>query len=170
MDGYTYHIQIDNLSTFASPEYEALLEPGVLSITPPVSFTTNGYYYWRVQAVNINGESGAWSILRYFTIDTIPPLAPVLYLPRDNTVSLIIPYFSWYAAAGANAYQFQIDDNQDFSSPVHTSSLDTPLTVRSYKPTGLTANTTYYWRVRSRDIAGNWNDWAVSPARSIRIQ
>ena len=168
-DGYTYQIQVDNLSTFASPEYEALLEPGVLSVTPPVSFTTNGAYYWRVRAFNVIGEYGTWSTLRYFTIDTIPPLAPALYLPANNTVYRGIPSFSWYAATGANAYQFQIDDDQDFSSPIDTTSLDTPLTARSYKPASLTVNTTYFWQVRARDIAGNWAEWTASPVRSFSL-
>jgi hypothetical protein len=172
--GATYHIQVDNLSTFASPEVNQTDTGGLTSFTPSSPITPDGLYYWRVRAVNAAGEAGAWSTARYFTVDTTPPAAPVLSLPVDNVAGMrIIPIFYWAATATANAYQFQIDDNADYSSPVFstpdgTAVPGTPITATSVKPAGLVVSTPYYWRVRARDAAGNWGGWSVS--RTITIQ
>ncbi|WP_062531866.1 hypothetical protein, partial [Leptolinea tardivitalis] len=136
--------------------------------------STDGVYYWRVRAKNAAGEFGAWSTAGAFTLDTTAPAAPVLAQPLDAATPVGIPTFTWAASVGANAYQFEIDDNNDFLSTLYTSpdgSIDhpgTPLAVLGYKPTGLTYGTPYYWRVRARDAAGNWSGW--SAYRTVTVQ
>jgi hypothetical protein len=170
--GVLYRIQVDNLSTFTSPEVDQT-DTGMTSYTPPTPLTPDGVYYWRVQSFNAAGEAGPWSTVRYLTIDTTPPAAPVLLLPADNAASVrAIPIFYWAASATATAYQFQIDDNTDYSSPVYstpdgTTVPGTPATATNVKPTGLEILTPYYWHVRARDTAGNWGPW--SPPRTITI-
>jgi hypothetical protein len=160
--GNTYRIQIDNQNTFASPEQTSTGADGALTFT--ASALNDGVWYWRVQALNVYDEPGAWSTARSFTIDTIAPAASALSSPADNTISRSNPTFSWLAAATAVNYQFQYDDTADFSSPVYTSAWITTLT---HKPAGMTPGT-FYWRVRSRDVAGNESlTWSVS--RTIRF-
>ncbi|NMB60072.1 MAG: hypothetical protein GYA12_12950, partial [Chloroflexi bacterium] len=172
--GALYQIQVDNLSTFTSPEVDETVSGGLTAFTPSFPITPDGLYYWRVRAFNALGETGAWSTPRYFTVDTAPPPIPVLSSPADNVAGLrVIPYFYWTAAATAAGYQFAIDDNADFSSPVYSTpdGVDvpgTPITTTYARPTGLVTSTPYYWHVRARDQAGNWSDW--SAARTITIQ
>jgi len=172
-DGITYQIQVDNLSTFASPEIDIPDTGGELTYKPASPFTADGLYYWRVRAKNANAEFGAWSIVRYFTLDTIPPVPPLLYLPADNASNIrAIPIFSWNASPGATAYQFRLDDSNNFSTPLVITPdggeiPGTPLSSVSYKPAGLALLKPYFWQVRARDAAGNWGDWSI--ARTITI-
>ena len=63
--GNTYEIQIDDLSTFASPNYTYSSLPGLSSTAGPLA---PGKWYWHVRARNENSVYGAWSVSRYFTI------------------------------------------------------------------------------------------------------
>ncbi len=70
--GSVYQIQIDNNSTFASPERDVSGAVGLLNFTP--TLLPDGIYYWRVRAWNSNSptEAGAWSASRKFTIGNYP--------------------------------------------------------------------------------------------------
>jgi large repetitive protein len=64
--GNSYQIQIDTVSTFIHPVQDQTRIAGVtyyIATTLP-----NGKYYWRVRAINANGESGTWSSVRSITI------------------------------------------------------------------------------------------------------
>ncbi|MCJ7520279.1 MAG: hypothetical protein MUO42_11495, partial [Anaerolineaceae bacterium] len=64
--GHTYEIQVDDLSTFASPDYTYTSDVGATSkIIGPMG---TGKWYWRVRAQNVNGGFGAWSAYRNFII------------------------------------------------------------------------------------------------------
>ncbi len=103
--------------------------------------------------------------MRYLTLDTVNPLPPALNLPANNAPLIrATPAFSWLAAVGANAYQFQYDEATDFSDPAYTSGV---LSVLTHTPTPAMGLGTWYWRVKSRDVAGNWSEW--SGYRTITI-
>ncbi|MBE3039361.1 MAG: hypothetical protein IMZ62_11185 [Chloroflexi bacterium] len=158
--GNTYEIQVDNLATFAAPIEQTSIVAGLTYTAAPL---TDGRKYWRVRAINVNVEPGAWSLARTITIDTTPPMAPALKLPANLASVRGTPTFSWLAAATANAYQFEYDDNINFSSPVYTSGT---LATRTHLPPTISLGT-YYWHVRARDPIGNWSNW--STARTITI-
>jgi hypothetical protein len=63
--GNTYEIQIDDSSTFASPNYTYSFLPGLSYTAGPLA---PGKWYWRVRAVNEASVAGSWSSSRYFTI------------------------------------------------------------------------------------------------------
>jgi len=160
--GDYYEIQIDDTTAFSTPlvqSHKGL--SGELSYTAPPLLP--GSYYWRVRAYNVNDEPGAWSAKREIVIDTTPPLSPILRTPTDNTSVRGSPLFRWYRSATAVRYQFEYDDNNDFSSPIYTSS---ELKALAHKPP-TPAVGTYYWHVRARDLAGNWSPWSTS--RTINI-
>ncbi|HLO29934.1 MAG TPA: Ig-like domain-containing protein [Anaerolineales bacterium] len=124
------------------------------------SFTLNtpladGKYYWWVRAYNAAGEHGAWSPVRSFTIDTSLPAAPVLRFPADNASVRGVPTFRWSSVSGAVSYQFEIDDDSDFSSPV----LSVTQRTLYRRPSGALRGT-YFWHVKAQDAAGNWSDWS----------
>ncbi len=153
--GVTYEIQIDNLSSFAAPIEQTSAGLGLTYTATPL---TEGLKYWRVRAINAEAENGAWSAVRALTIDTTPPLAPGLYLPANLATVHGTPLFYWYGVSTAKYYQFEYDDNSDFSSPVYTS---VSLLTATHKPTTM-LNGTYYWHVRASDLAGNWSPWSSS--------
>ena len=80
------------------------------------------------------------------------PLRLCSVLQRHDASVAGTPAFSWLAAAGANAYQFEYDDDPGFGSPNYTSAV---LTTLTHKPPTIQLGS-FYWHVRSRDAAGNW--------------
>lgn len=162
VNGETYQIQIDNNNTFSSPEQDYITDTGVLSYLP--TLTTEGLYYWRVRAISTNNILGGWSSVRTFTFDKTSPIAPSLLTPTDIAVVRGTPAYTWSIPTGAKTFQFEYDDNSDFSSPVYTSQI---LTTAKYIPP-TQAFGLYYWHVKAADAAGNWSAWGTP--RSITIQ
>ncbi len=66
--GYTYDIQIDDVSSFSSPIYTYTSEIGATYIKAHT--LPNGKWYFRVRARNVNGVAGYWSSPRYFMVYT----------------------------------------------------------------------------------------------------
>jgi C1A family cysteine protease len=159
--GDTYEIQIDNLSSFAAPIEQTAIG---LSLGYTATTLTDGVKYWRVRAINVNHEAGAWSSARTITIDTTPPLPPVLSLPANGVTVRGTPTFSWTASATATAYQFAYDNDADCSSPLYISVFQSALTI---KPPLMAVGGPYYWCIKSRDAAGNVSNWSSS--RTITI-
>lgn len=125
-----------------------------LSYTVTSAFT-DGQYYWRVRAYDANNQFGKWSSTRSFTVDTTGPSAPILSSPTNNT-STRTPTFKWLNVPTAVIYEFQYDNNSNFSSPTYT------VTGRgtSRKPPAMKVGT-YYWKVRAQDSVGNWGSWSA---------
>ena len=160
-NGHHYQIQVSVLATFTSTSLDETLGEGVLTFTPSIPLSPDGLKYWRVRAWNAFGGVGAWSAARPFTLDTTPPAAPVLSLPADGASVVGTPTFSWLAAVGANAYQFEIATSSGFdpADVVNTSPVQA---VTSYKPGGtLPLLQPLYWHAKARDAAGNWGSWST---------
>ena len=68
------------------------------------------------------------------------------------------PYLDWSkVTAGSTVhYQVQVDNNADFSSPAVNK---TWVSYSYYYVTTSLSHTTYYWRVRAVDAAGNKSAW-----------
>ena len=160
-NGDHYQIQVSRSTTFIPVITEETLAPGVLNFTS--TNLTDGIHYWRVRAIDSVGVFGAWSASRSFTIDTMPPAVPGLFLPANESSVRGTPAYSWSIPVGANAYQFEYDDTTEFVDPIFTSAvLTSSVYTTPVQPIG-----TYYWHVKARDIAGNWGDW--SSPRTITI-
>jgi hypothetical protein len=72
---------------------------------------------------------------------------------------------SWEPVSHANRYHFQLDNNNDFSSPLH----DDEVAVTAKEISGLSDRTIYYWRIRALGecTAGDWSDiWKFETAES----
>lgn len=159
--GHTYQIQIDNNSNFSSPEYDSTSGVGELSYMPDLDLA-DGRWYWRVRAWNENSpqEPGVWSATRNFTVDTTPPVSPNLNKPADNAfVQTIVPRLEWLRVTGANMYRLQVSSALDFSSP----SIDIQTSAITYQIPAAQALdfAPQYWRVQSRDAAGNWSSFSA---------
>jgi hypothetical protein len=86
----------------------------------------------------------------------IAPAVPILLLPIDNSFTAdTTPDFDWGDATGANEYQIQVDDNDNFSSPV----IDTTVSISAYIPPSPLPDDTYYWHVRAGN--GVWSDYSA---------
>ncbi|HLO33506.1 MAG TPA: ABC transporter substrate-binding protein [Anaerolineales bacterium] len=151
-NAHQYEIQLSTDSAFPQSANSYFV--------PDLTFTLStslpdGKYYWRVRAYNAANQYGEWSAVRSFRVDTVPPAAPLLRFPINNASVRLAPTFRWFSVGSAVAYQFEIDNDSNFSSPTFGVIQRTP----ARRPPGV-LHGTYYWRVRAQDAAGNWSDWS----------
>ncbi|MCX6167828.1 MAG: fibronectin type III domain-containing protein [Ignavibacteriales bacterium] len=125
------------------------LNVGNVTTYSVTGLTISTPYYYRVRAYNGSGTSGNSSTQNPTTGPAVPLIGGSS--PANYAVGVTIqPSFAW---SGGVSYDFQIDDNSDFSSPIISLNAN-PSTSYSFAPyvntsTILLANgTTYYWRIR----------------------
>ncbi len=89
-----------------------------------------------------------------------PPPAPEHPRPGAEVTDSIVT-FSWPAAVGADRYHLQVSRRPDFKFPYRTSfDVIIPSTTWCVPHTGIfSPDTTYYWRLRSRNTQGVWGPW-----------
>ncbi len=148
----SYHIQVDDNSSFSSPEIDT---PASTPYYMPESALSPGTYYWQVWASNSCGD-GPWSSVWTITILPIPS-APSLSSPSNgSTISDTTPTFVWDSVSGAISYTIQVDDNSGFNSP----EIDQTTSSTSYTPGSALPDGTYYWRVQASNTCGS-GSWAT---------
>jgi len=83
----------------------------------------------------------------------VPAAPPALTSPANgSTDQPLRPDFQWTAAAGADSYGLEVDNDPAFGSPAIAVS---GIPGTTYTPTtNLNEDTTYYWRVRSENLCG----------------
>ena len=86
------------------------------------------------------------------------PQAPTLTSPANGATDVSVsPTLRWInSGAGTTKYQLQVDNNNNFSSPVYNNSS----VAQTYRTVSSLANDTrYYWRVRAYN--GVWGNWSA---------
>lgn len=122
-------------------------------ITLLQNFTT---YYWRIMAINEDGNSDWTETWHYTTIME----APVLVRPLQGEVDVKLKtYFKWLKFEPATFYHLQLSKSPVLANPIVD---DSTLTVDSIEISNLEDYTTYYWRVQIKV-----DEW-VSPWSEIR--
>lgn len=149
----SYGLEISEASTFQSLNVN---QAGITGTSFVVNNLTLGKtYFWRVFAM-INGEKGNYSQVWTFTTEStqvsLPPATTLVSPSNESTNQPIALSFSWTTVPTATSYRIQISTSSSFSSYVVNQG---SITSTSYQATNLTENTTYYWRVRTANEAGN---------------
>lgn len=116
-------------------------------------------YFWQVKANNGGGES-AWShIWEFRTIDIAPTQTPILTDPKDGATNIPTIYdFSWLESDRAIYYRIEISTDQNFNENNVEIVFDR-IGIPTRNITNMQEATTYYWRVRGWNEAGetNWS-------------
>jgi len=156
-----YRLELSTDSNFAVKLKDVIVDTAdyIIDITLPDSI-----YYWRVRAGDAAGNWSAASEKWHFTIDTKAPAVPALILPGNSAnLNTNLPVFTWNRSDQAVSYQYQASKSTGFE----TTEYDTLLTDSTYTPLWGLNDGTHYWRVRCRDLAGNWS--AYSGYRAVNI-
>lgn len=99
-----------------------------------------------------------------YTINKPLLKAPILRSPRSGgATNNTTPNFVWQKVSGAQSYNIQIDNNNDFLSLEDSGA---GITSMNYTSIALPEGT-YYWRVQANDVSGNPGKW--SEVRTIII-
>jgi predicted phage tail protein len=128
-----------------------------------VTLNADRTYYWRVRAVNAAGQS-AWSTAwRFATVAPAAvetaPTTPVLRAPSTGAVNQgPVVHLTWYPASRAQYYTVQVATQEVFAGTVLTKQgvVETALDTPALRP-----STTYYWRVRALNAAGE-SPWSAA--------
>jgi titin len=147
----SYGIQISTSSSFASL---LVNETGITNLyydIAPGILKWNTTYYWRVNARNSYGSTSSWSSYRYFrTAVGPPPNAPSNLIATPISSSQI--NLTWQDNS-SDETGFKIERKAGSGSYSQIATVGANVT--SYSNTLLSANTTYYYRVRAYNAAGN---------------
>jgi hypothetical protein len=157
----TYSLQVSTNSNFTTTIYNLT---NLTSTSQLISgLSNNTMYFWRVNATNSLGTS-QWSnpIFSFTTIVAIPS-PPALLTPADGVSNVSTSTtLRWEASSTAASYKIEVSNSRIFTTTVFSK---TDITSTSQLISGLSNNTTYYWRVNAVNIAGT-SPWS-SPVFSF---
>ena len=175
-DACSYDIQIASDEEFTQlviPEVHLLPGDGAFPSfhIPSETLTCEFTYYWRVRASdaeNCQIIHSWWSEPRSITVAPSTAAGQIaLVSPEPGAMEVAVEDvgFSWDMLAEADAFDWWIDDNSDFSSPVESK---TGLTDTAYGCTKtLEYDTTYYWQVIAYNEGAAISSSAVGTFRTM---
>lgn len=126
----------------------------ITSNTATHTFLADGTYKWRVFAQNSTSNSPYSE--RTIIIDTSNPLAPTLTHPIANDTSSNPVSLNWTSDTGVVLDSFFVYSDSALS--VLLTSDTTSVHTATYSGS---VGQDYFWRVRSKDAAGNWSTYAA---------
>ncbi|MEO0114372.1 MAG: FlgD immunoglobulin-like domain containing protein [candidate division WOR-3 bacterium] len=132
---------------------------------PDTMALSDSLYFWRVEAISRLGVHSGYRQAFRFTVDANAPEIPVLLSPPDDTIiNTSTPTFIWSATAGdSGRYLLVFATDSLFDSLKGAAlTLDTTYTVPGSYPL---SDTTYFWRVKAIDRAGNSSGYQAHPFR-----
>ncbi len=124
-----------------------------------------GNYYLGAHLVTAGDpdDTNNWTVGDVIIVEGAPDkVAPTVPAKLAASVNGNAVTFSWKAStdalSGISQYEYQIDDNNDFSSLAKSGTA----AGTSVDTSDLAAGAAYFWRVRARDNAGNYSAWSKS--------
>jgi thermitase len=128
----------------------------VISTTVP-TLSQNTVYYWNVRARNGLGVTSSTGGIRSFTTGVVPT-AFNKTSPSNSTINLLPASvtLAWGSSAGVGKYEYCVDMSND-NACQEDNWIDVGTSTTANITGALTANTTYYWQVRTINTIGMRN-------------
>ncbi len=156
----TYQVQIDEDTSYASPNVDSSLIILSRMNIPPGSLLNNTRYFWRVRGQS-EGGIGPWSNSFNFRTIVALPNAPGLITPVNGASNIsLTPFFDWDSTSPADSYTLQAALDTSFSDPLPVWTSGIIHSFWNLNTTPLGNNLRYYWRVNATNIAGT-GPWSV---------
>lgn len=121
----------------------------------------DGHWSWRGHSVDVYGGDSGYSPSKSFVVDTTAPTGVSMNPEPEFTSGLQNAVSSTTGSdnlIGGIEYEFQVDDDQTFASPDNSSGW---VSTNSFTFASLVDDTSYYYRVRSRDRLHNTGQWST---------
>ena len=147
-----YYLDVSTVNTFASfVTGYTNKNVGNVVTSAVTGLTSNTSYYYRIRAFNGSCSSVNSATITLTTLVSIPtaPVAAAATLVTSTGFSA-----NWTASSGATGYYLDVSTSSTFASFVTGYNSKSAGNVITSAVTGLTANTTYYYRVRAFNTAG----------------
>ena len=150
----TYKIEVAENNSFSPVAFTATS----FSESKLISLAKGKAYYWRIKAIdNRSAESAYSSVSQFLTegdgVSNHLPFAPSLLSPALNSeIDGTSAALSWSASDVDNdplTFDVYLDTNQDPTTKVSENQTET-----TFNATGLTASSTYYFKVVVKDDKG----------------
>ena len=155
-------VDVATLTCFDADGVETDCFEGAATVTIELNDALgDGRYSMALRAVDNLDQDGEEALLDLFTVDTTAPPKPTLQDPADGTfIGTQTPTLIWSKVVDILNdvfYNVQVDDTENFSSPVLAVQVGNPGTgaiVELLLQTPLDPAVGYFWRVESLDDAG----------------
>ena len=151
-DKYNFQLAAD--TGFNSVVYQVLGTKNTRAT--PDKTIPNGTYYWRVQAVDVDGNTSGYSETRQ--IDKLWADSPVLTEP-DDAATISFPgdplVLRWDPVPGAAKYRIFIASDPDLATLVTANGDPLETQATNAAPAILLSSSTYFWAVIPVDAQGN---------------
>jgi hypothetical protein len=159
-----YHFQLSTDSLFSTlVEDDSLLTDTTTTINGLTYYTE---YYWRVRGSNQIGW-GDWSDVWETKTIIEKPEITLLVSPINGINGLVQPItLVWNSSVRAEKYELEVSSDSLFGTIVYT---DTTLTDTTIVLPDLANLTTYYWRIRAKNIGGMSDNSEVRNFRTIGV-
>ncbi|MEZ6039565.1 MAG: ubiquitin-activating E1 FCCH domain-containing protein [Planctomycetaceae bacterium] len=153
-----YELWVNQIGIKARIVHETSLT--TTSFTPTTNLPNGDYGVW-VRAVSESGETGYWSLINRFQLDSTK--GPVLVSPVGITTDTT-PTFTWEAIEGVDSYDLWVNGVSPARSQVirvpAVAHVDGASTI-TYTPTTRLAAGTYRWWVRANVSDGSKSAWSA---------
>lgn len=160
-----YELQISTNNGFTNVVYDNANEPNP---TPPITQAVTGLnpstqYYARLRAHNSAGW-GAWTDPNYCPFTTLAgtPSKPGTPVKTSSTQTSITVGWSASNSNGGGTVTYTLDRSTDSTFATGVTTITT--TSTNYTASGLTAGTTYYFRVKATNSLGSSGETATLTA------
>lgn len=148
----TYTVQVSTAADFATLAFSRTGLTTTSLALPAGSINPGASYFWRVLAVNAQGETPS-SVRTFATLAA--PRAFSVSAPANNAPSVRTPLtLSWSSSDGADAYSVIVASDAAFSNVVFTQGGLTGTSIAVPEGT-LDEGAQYWWRVIATNAAGS---------------
>ncbi|MCB9011198.1 MAG: hypothetical protein H6531_05120 [Actinobacteria bacterium] len=133
-----------------------------------MTFTTDGVHPLAMGPVTDLAGNSTTLPAASVSIDTVDPGTPVGATP-DGYTNVLNPVFTWsqvddnVGGSGFGSYQLQINTSQTAGGAINVTGIPQGTGTQVTHPLAqnLVNNTTYFWRVRAVDVAGNFGVYSA---------
>ena len=160
-DSYTFEL-IKNLNGQTTLTQQSGITGTNFSVNASV-FDEDAEYIWKVKAVNSNSETAYTS--RSIYIDRQAPNQPSLVSPANEEVITDIAIdFNWTIGQDSGNVQSEVSSVLEIAQDANFNTIIESFTVTNgiSQQVDIPNVGTYYWRVRTIDVAGNSGSYSIS--------
>ncbi|MBU2483179.1 MAG: T9SS type A sorting domain-containing protein [Proteobacteria bacterium] len=155
----SYTLMYSISDVFAGSPPITVTVTGITSTSRTITGLTSGAtYYWKVKAVYADASETAFSTTFSFTIQQGSPIIvqPWIGGPHNVAIGTTSPTFSWILPvppASGLKYELEYSTSASFLNSTKIENIPNQYAAVS----GLSSNTKYYWRVRSKATDGTYS-------------